>query len=328
MSELVVTGDAQIWCRSWSCRLYSGPEYYGFLTLFFLVGMSAIFNVFTAPFFFRESRGVLGALAVIWLCTLVCVCALLSLIFRDPGIVPKSVFFREHLNPVKGQYREKAPPMVIEIPTRTFPVRCKYCEACGVYRAPRVTHCSACDCCMERFDHHCPWLGTCVGRRNYSIFLVFMFSLTISTLGMIGVGIAHLALYTLDQYTNDSLNTAIQTTLRDNIPVAILVGIGVLFMWFIVGLFAYHCYLAANAMTTYEHIRGAFDVLGNPYDSGSWIKNICKIFALENRPSWVDLKSRTTHIPIRLESEVCEPALPIVHNLSSSMALEKPAGPE
>ena len=302
MSALV-TGDARV-CSVKGCpSLYTGPECYGFLTLFFILAMSALFNVFTAPYFFSHTYGVLAALIVVWVCTLVCVGAIIRLLFSDPGIVPRANSVRDQLDPVKKKFRERSPLMALEMPIRTFPLRCKFCEACNVYRAPRVTHCSSCDCCMERFDHHCPWLGTCVGRRNYATFLVFMISLTLSTLGMIAIAISHLALYTLDEYeSSDNMGQSIQTTLANNIPVAILLGIGFLFMWFVVGLTAYHAYLSAHAMTTYEHIRGAFETIGNPFDQGGWHRNIWAIFTEPSRPSWVNLQTKKAHMPTKLDS--------------------------
>ena len=34
---------------------------------------------------------------------------------------------------------------------------------------------------METFDHHCPWLNTCVGAANYSYFIGLLVSLCILT---------------------------------------------------------------------------------------------------------------------------------------------------
>lgn len=47
------------------------------------------------------------------------------------------------------------------------------CHLCKVLvSGPRTKHCSACNKCVDRFDHHCKWLNHCVGSRNYAPFLM------------------------------------------------------------------------------------------------------------------------------------------------------------
>ena len=53
------------------------------------------------------------------------------------------------------------------------------CPDCEVLRTPRSRHCAICNKCVERFDHHCPWINNCVGIHNHNSFLVFLWSLTL-----------------------------------------------------------------------------------------------------------------------------------------------------
>ena len=51
------------------------------------------------------------------------------------------------------------------------------CADCEVVRTDRSRHCSICNKCVERFDHHCPWINNCVGLDNHGVFMCFLVSM-------------------------------------------------------------------------------------------------------------------------------------------------------
>ncbi|GAB5035083.1 dhhc zinc finger domain-containing protein [Nannochloropsis oceanica] len=44
---------------------------------------------------------------------------------------------------------------------------------CRLYTGPTAQHCEDCKVCIEGLDHHCPWMGHCVGKGNLGAFLCF-----------------------------------------------------------------------------------------------------------------------------------------------------------
>lgn len=46
-----------------------------------------------------------------------------------------------------------------------------------VRRDKTCKHCRACNKCTPQFDHHCKWLNTCIGGKNYRPFFIFLCNL-------------------------------------------------------------------------------------------------------------------------------------------------------
>lgn len=75
----------------------------------------------------------------------------------DPGIIPRNDQSDVEEIGTGGRTRRK------RVTVNGMEVKLKYCRTCKIYRPPRSCHCATCDNCVEKFDHHCPWIGQCIG---------------------------------------------------------------------------------------------------------------------------------------------------------------------
>ena len=68
----------------------------------------------------------------------------------------------------------------------------EFCPLCLVKNKFRSKHCLICQICVDEFDHHCFWVGNCIGKDNYTLFFIFLIYILINTLFNIGVNIYYL----------------------------------------------------------------------------------------------------------------------------------------
>jgi len=61
---------------------------------------------------------------------------------------------------------------IVSINEQKFPKRCNLCESLR-RKHERSSHCSTCKKCILRRDHHCNWIGKCIGFYNNSYFFKY-----------------------------------------------------------------------------------------------------------------------------------------------------------
>eukprot|EP00062_Callorhinchus_milii_P001804 gi/632937354/ref/XP_007899330.1/ PREDICTED: palmitoyltransferase ZDHHC23 isoform X1 [Callorhinchus milii] len=47
-----------------------------------------------------------------------------------------------------------------------------WCNICKISRPPRSGHCRLCAACVQKLDHHCVWINSCVGETNHRAFIL------------------------------------------------------------------------------------------------------------------------------------------------------------
>ncbi|OEL25817.1 putative protein S-acyltransferase 7 [Dichanthelium oligosanthes] len=213
---------------------------------------------------------------------------------RDPGIIPRNA-----RPPDPDDADSSASPAASSggapwslPPTRDVyvngtVVKVKYCHTCMLYRPPRCSHCSVCNNCVERFDHHCPWVGQCIGKRNYRFFFMFISSTTFLCLYVFGF--CWVNLYLISRQYSIGLARAVAES-----PVSgFLIVYTFVTAWFVGGLTAFHSYLVCTNQTTYENFRYRYEGKSNPFNRGA-AANVAEIFFSPIPPSRNDFRAKVS----------------------------------
>ncbi|KAJ1528370.1 hypothetical protein ONE63_006788 [Megalurothrips usitatus] len=267
-----------------------------YVTLGLIVGTSVLFFAFECPFLatnITPAIPVVGAFMFLFVMS-----TLLRTSFSDPGVIPRATpdeaaYIEKQIVPSNANSpTQRPPPRTQEIRVRGHPVKLKYCFTCKIFRPPRASHCSLCDNCVERFDHHCPWVGNCVGKRNYRHFYLFIVSLAFLCVFIFACAVTHIILLTRD-------NRQFLEAVKDS-PASVISGVICFFsVWTILGLSGFHTYLTASNQTTNEDIKGLFTgrpglEAHNPYSKGNVCSNCCFVLCAPLTPSLIDRRGIVT----------------------------------
>nr|XP_046153905.1 palmitoyltransferase ZDHHC14 isoform X1 [Oncorhynchus gorbuscha] len=261
-----------------------------YLTLVLIMVTSGLFFAFDCPFLasnLTPAIPVIGGVLFFFVLGM-----LFRASFSDPGVLPRATpdeaaDLERQIGAANGPsgpgYRP--PPRTREVVINGQTVKLKYCFTCKIFRPPRASHCSLCDNCVERFDHHCPWVGNCVGKRNYRFFYLFILSLSFLTVFIFAFVITHVILR--------SNRTGFLSALKDS-PASVLEVLVCFFsVWSIVGLSGFHTYLISSNQTTNEDIKGSWSNKRakdnyNPYSYGNILTNCCAALCGPLPPSLID----------------------------------------
>ncbi|VUZ45763.1 unnamed protein product [Hymenolepis diminuta] len=236
-----------------------------------IIVLNALYFTFIC---FEFSQNTSWALFVVHLVfALIVVCLFARTNFMDPGYFPAA------LKTEVDYYNEIFAPPTHDYEVGDTTIATKWCTTCRFYRLPRSTHCSTCDKCVEKFDHHCPWVNNCIGRRNYRYFFAFLITLCIHIIAVFVVSLLYLmhSENGLGYYTNI-------------IAIVEMALVGMVFLP-VVSLTIFHISILSNGLTTNEHITKKFPTKTNPFFD-SCGKQWLHLFCSPSFPIHVDPNSK------------------------------------
>lgn len=145
-------------------RFYLFRIFAPLLILSIVVGMTVKITRNMRPLFFAREhskmRRILGAgiIAISAFPSVMIIVSLGMTVLGDSGTTIASIRKMQEKGTLSDEFLKRFPA----------------CKRCGLPKPARCHHCSSCDRCHLKMDHHCPAVGTCIALRNQRPFLVML----------------------------------------------------------------------------------------------------------------------------------------------------------
>jgi hypothetical protein len=136
---------------------------------------------------------------------------------------------------------------------------------------------------VDVFDHHCPWVGNCVGKRNYRYFFTFVWMTVILALFVSATSVGHVVMvkndlqnapHTPSTESPSGKETREHPFLSAVAKCGVSVGIAAFSLLIILGVVSLGCYHASlmmTGLTTSEDLKSKYRG-GSPFFQGSALK--------------------------------------------------------
>ncbi|XP_060695559.1 palmitoyltransferase ZDHHC17 isoform X2 [Hemiscyllium ocellatum] len=161
-----------------------------------------------------------------------------------------------------------------------------FCSTCLIQKPVRSKHCAVCNRCIAKFDHHCPWVGNCVGAGNHRYFIGYLFFLLGMIIWMIYGCFLYWSIHCESNYPKDGFWTYI-TEIASCSPWVFWMFLNSLFhfLWVAVLLMCQMYQIACLGITTnermnarrYKHFKVTTTTIESPFNHGC-IRNIIDFF--------------------------------------------------